>query len=220
MLSHVRLFVTPWTTACQAPLSLTISWSLLKLMSIELVILSNHLILCHPLLFPSIRVISNELVLHIRWPNYWRFSFSISPSNEHPGLISFKVDCCPLTCCPRTPKSLLQHCSSEVSIFWHSAFFMVPLSHLYRNPGKTVALTIWVFVGKVMSLLFDRLSRFVVIFFPRSKHLLISWLQSPSAVILEPKNIISVRCFQNFPFYLPWNCGIRCHDFRFLNVEF
>ena len=153
---------------------------------------SNHLILCHPLLFPpsifpSIRVFSNESVLHIRWPKYWSFSFSISPSNEHSGLISFRMDWLDFLAVQGTLKSLLQHHSSEASILWHSAFFIVQLSHPYMTTGKTIALIRQTFVGKVMSLLFNMLSRLVITFLPRSKHLLIPWLQSPSTVILEPK---------------------------------
>ena len=200
LLSHVQLFATPWTTAHQASLSITNSQSSCKLMSIESVMPSNHLILCHPLLllpsiFPSIRVFSNELVLRIRWPKYWSFSFSISPSNEHPGLISFRIDWFDLLAVQRTVKSLLQHCNSKASILQHSAFFMVQLSHPYMTTGKTVALTIQTFVGKVMPLLFNTLSRFVIAFLPRSKCLLISWLQSPSAVILEPKKNKVCHCF-------------------------
>ena len=152
---------------------------------------SNHLILCHPLLlppsiFPSIRVFSNESVLHIRWPKYWSFSFSISPSNEYPGLVSFRTDCLVLSAVQGTLKSLLQHHSSKALILWHSAFFIVQLSHPQMTTGKTIALTRRTSVGKVMSLLFNMLSRLVITFLPRSKHLLISWLQSLSAVILEP----------------------------------
>ena len=152
---------------------------------------SNHLILCHPLLlppaiFPSMRVFSNESVPCIRWPKYWSYSFSISPSNEYSGLISFRMDWLDLLAVQGTLKSLLQHHSSKASIFWCSAFFIVQLSHPYMTSGKTIALTIWTFVGKVMSLLFNKLSRLVITFLPRNKHLLISWLQSPSAVILEP----------------------------------
>ena len=152
---------------------------------------SNHLILYHPLLlppsiFPRIRVFSSESVLHISWPKYWSFSFSISPSNEYSGLISFRMDWLDLFAVQGTLKSLLQHHSSKASILQHSAFFIVQLSHPYMTTGKTIALTRWTFVGKVMSLLFNMLSRLVIIFLPRSKHLLISWLQSPSAVILEP----------------------------------
>ena len=155
---------------------------------------SNHPILCHPLLlllsiFPSIRVFSNESALPIRWPKYWSFSFNISPSNEHPGLISFRVDWLDPLAIQGTLKSLLQHHSSKASILQCSAFFIVQLSHLHMTTGKTIALTRWTFVGKVMSLLLNMLSRLVTTFLPRSKHLLISWLQSPSAVILEPTKI-------------------------------
>ena len=168
------------------------SQSLLRLMSIELVIPSNHLIICRPLLllpsiFPSIRVFSNESVLHIRWPKYWSFSFNITPSNEHPGLISFRLDWLDLFAVQGTLKSLLQHHSSKASILWRSAFFIVQLSHPYVTTGKATVLTRWTFVDKVMSLLFNMLSRLVITFLSRSKRLLISWLQSPSAVILEPK---------------------------------
>ena len=171
--------------------------SLLKLMSTESVMPSNHLIFCHPLLllpsiFPSIRVFSNESVLRIRWPVYWSFSFSISSSNEYSGLISFRMDWLDLLAVQGTLKSLLQHHSSKASIFWHSAFFIVQLSCPYMTTGKTIALTRWNFAGKVMSLLFNMPSRLVITFLPRSKHLLMSWLQSPSAVILEPPKIKSV----------------------------
>ena len=160
-------------------------------MSIESLTPSNHLILCHPLLFPpsifpSIRVFSNDSILCIRWPKYWSFSFSISPSNEHPGLISFRMNWLHLLAVQGTLKSLLQHNSSEASMLLRSAFFVVQLSHPYMTTGKTMALTRWAFVSKVMSLLFNMLSRLVIAFHPRTKHLLISWLQSPSAVILEP----------------------------------
>ena len=152
---------------------------------------SNHLLLCRPLIllpsiFPSIRVFSNESVPHIKWPKYWSFSFNISPSNEHPGLISFRMDWLDLLAVQGALKTLLQHHSSKASILWHSAFFTVQLSHPYMTTGKTIALTRWTFVGKVMSLLFNMLSRLVITFLPRRKRLLISWLQSPSAVILEP----------------------------------
>ena len=157
---------------------------------------SNHLILCRPLLLlppipPSIRVFSNESTLHMRWPKYWSVSFSISPSNEHPGLISFRMDWLDLLVVQGTLKSLFQHHSSKASIFWHSAFFTVQLSHPYMTTGKTIALTRWTFVGKVMSLLFNTLSRLVITFLPRCKCLLISWVQSPSSVILEPPKIKS-----------------------------
>ena len=156
--------------------------------------LSNHLILCHPFLllpsvFPSIGVFSSESALRIRWPKYWRFSFSISPSNEHPGLLSFRMDWLHLLAVQGTLKSLLQHHSLKTSILWHSAFFMVQLSHPHMTTGKTIALTRWTFVSKVMSLLFNMLSRVVIAFLPRSKGLLISWLQSLSTVILELKKI-------------------------------
>ena len=165
---------------------------------------SNHLILCHPLLrlpsiSPSIRVFSNESVLPIRWPNYLSFSFNISPSNEYSGLISFKMDWLDLLAVQGTLGSLLQHHSSKASIFQHSAFFIVQLSLLYMTTGKTIASTRWTFVGKVMSLLFNVLSRLVITFLPRSKRLLISWLQSPSAVILEPPKIKSVTVFTVSP---------------------
>ena len=176
----------PWTAARQASLSITNSGSLLKFMSIESVMPSNHLKLCRPLLLPpsilpSVRVFSNESVLPIRWPRYWSFSFSISPFNEYSGLISFRMGWLDLLAVQGTLKSLLQHHSSKVSVLQHSAFFIVQLSHPYMTTGKTIALTRWSFVGKVMSLLYNMLSRLVIIFLPRSKHLLISWLQTPSA---------------------------------------
>ena len=196
-LIHVRHFATPWTTACQVSLSITSSWRLLKFMSVQSVMPSNHLILCHPLLllpsiFACIRVFSNESVLHIRWPKYWSFNFTISPSDDYSGLISFRMDWLDLLVVQGTPKSLLQHHSSKESIHWHSAFFIVQLSHPYMTTGKTRALTRQTFAGKVMSLLFNMLSGLVIAFLPRSKYLLISWLQSISAVILEPKNIKSL----------------------------
>ena len=223
-LSCVQLFPTPWTAAHQASPSITNSRSLPKLMSIESMMPSNHLIFCHPLLlppsiFPSIKIFSNESVLHIRWPKYWSFRFNISPSNEHSGLISFRMDWLDLSAVQGILKSLLQHHSSKASVLQHSAFFIVQLSYLYMTTGKTIALTRQTFVDKVMSLLFNMLSRVLITFLPRSKHLLISWLQSPSAVILEPpKNKIS-HCFHCFPTYLPWSDGTRCHDLSFLNVE-
>ena len=187
----------PRTAARQASLSITNFWSLLKLMSIESVMPSNHLILCHPLLllpslFPSIRVFPNESVLRIRWPKYCSFSLSNSPSNEYSGLISFRIDWFDLVAVQGTLKSHLQHCNSKASILRCSALFMVQLSHPYMTTGKTIALSIWTFVSKVMSLLFNMLSRFVIALLPRSKCLLISWLQSPSAVILELPRIKSV----------------------------
>ena len=176
---------------------ITNSQSLLKLMSIKLVMPSNHLILSRPLLllpsiFPSIKVFSNVSVLRIRCPKYWSFSFSISPSNEYSGLISFRMDWLHFLAVQVALNSLLQHHISKASILWHSAFFMVQLSHPYMTTGKTIALTRRPFVGKVMSLLFNMLSRLVIAFLLRSKCLLISWLQSPSAVILEPRKIKSV----------------------------
>ena len=179
-----------------ASLSITNSLSSPKLMSTELVMPSIHLILCRPLLlppsiFPSIRVFSNESALHIRWPKYWSFSFNISPSNEHSGLISFRMDWLDLLTVQGTLKSLLQHHSPKASIILHSAFFIIQLSYPYMTAGKTIALTRWTFVGKVMSLFFNMLSRLVITFLPRSKCLLISWLRSPSAVILEPPKIKS-----------------------------
>ena len=159
-------------------------------MPIELVMTSNHLILCHPLLppsiFPSIRVFSNESVLCIRWSRYWNFSISISPSNEYSGLISFRMDWLNLLAVQGTLKSLLQHHSSKASVLQLSAFFIVQLLHPYMTTGKTIAMTRWTFVDKVMSLFFNKLSRLVITFLPRNKCLLISWLPSPSAVILEP----------------------------------
>ena len=165
-------------------------------MSVQLVMPSNHLILCHPLLFlpsifPSFRVFSYESALHFRWPKYYSFSFNISPSNEHPGLISFRMDLLDLFAVQGTLKSLLQHHSSKASVLQHSAFFIVQLSHPYMTTRKTIVLTRWTFVDKVISLLFNMLSRLVITFLPRSIHLLISWLQSPSAVILEPPKIKS-----------------------------
>ena len=200
---------TPWMAAHQASLSITNSWSSLRFMSIESVMPSSHLIFCHPLLLlppipPSIRVFSNESTLHMRWPEYWSFSLSIIPSKEIPGLISFRMDWLDL---------LAVH-SSKVWILWCSAFFTVQLSHPYMTNGKTIALTRWTLVGKVMSRLLNMLSRLVITFLPRSKRLLISWLQSPSAVILEPPKIKSDTVST-----LPWSDGTRCHDLCFLNVE-
>ena len=176
-------------------------------MSIKLVLSSSHFILCRPLLLlppipPSIRVFSNESTLRMRWPKYWSFSFSISPSKEYLKLISFRMDWLDLLAVQETLKSLLQHHSSQASILQHSAFFTVQLSHPYMTTGKITALTRRTFVGKVMSLLLNMLSRLVITFFPRSKHLLISWVQSPSTVILEPPKIKS-DCFHCFPIYFP-----------------
>ena len=176
-------------------------------MSIESVMRSNHLILCCPLLllpsiFPSIRVFSNESALRMRWPKYWTFSFNISPSNEHAELKSFRIDWLDLLAVQGTLKSLLQYHSSKASILQGSAFFIVHLSHPYTTTGKTIAFTRWTFVDKVMFLIFNMLSRLVITFLPRSKHLLVSWLQSPDAVILEPQNVVS-HCLQCFPIYFP-----------------
>ena len=181
-LTGVQLFATPWAASHQASLSFTNSWSLLKLMSIELVVPSNPLILCHllfllPSFCPSIRVFSNESVLRIRWPNYWSCSFNISLSNEYLGLTSFRMDWLDLLAVQGILKSLLQYHSSKASILQCSAFFIVQLLHPYMTTGKTIALTRWTFVDKAMSLLFNRLSRLVIGFLPRSKCLLISWLQ-------------------------------------------
>ena len=199
-LSHIRLFSTLWTAARQASLSITNSQSLLKLMSIELVKPSNHLILCHPLLppsiLPSIRVFSNESVLCIRWIKDWSFNCCISPSNEYSGLISFRMDWLDRLAVQGTIKILLQHHSSEASVLRCSAF---QPSHPYMTTGKTIALTRWTFVGKVMSQLLNMLSGLVITFLSRSKHLLISWLLSPSAMILELPKIKSVTVSIAFP---------------------
>ena len=185
-------------------------------MFIESVMPSNHLILCRPLLllpsiFPHIRVFSNESAHHVRWPKYWSFSFNISPSNENPGLISFRVDWLDLLAVQGTRKSCLKHQRSKASILWHSAFFIVQLSHPYMTTGKTIALTRQTFVDKVKSLLFNMLPRLVITFLPRSKHLLISWLQSPSAMVLEPRKIKPTTVSIVSPSI--------CHDLSFLNVE-
>ena len=214
----------PWTAARQASLSITNSQTLLKLKSTKLMMPSNHLILCCPLLlppsiFPSIRVFSNESALRIMWPIYWSFSFNISPSNEYSGLISFRMDWLDLLAVQGTLKSLLQHHSSRASILWCSAFFIVQLSHPYMTTGKTIALTRQTFAGKVMSLLFNMLPRLAIPFLPRSKHILISCLQSPSAVILEPPKIKSLTASVVSP-SMPWSDGTGCHDLSFLNVEF
>ena len=193
----------PWTAAHQASLFITNSRSLLKLMSIESVMPSNHLILCHPLhlpsIFPGIKVFSKESILCISWPKYWSFSFSISPSNEYSGLISFRIHWLDLLAVQETVKSFLQHYSSKASILQCSTFCIVQLSHPYLTTGKTTALTRQTFVGKVMCLLFHMLSRLVIAYLPRSKCLLISWLLSPSAVILEPPKIKSFTVSIVFP---------------------
>ena len=204
-LCHVWLFATPRIAACQASLSITNSRRLLKLMSIKSVIPSNHLILCHPLLLlppihPSIRVFSNESALCIRWPKYWSFSFSISPSNEHPGLISFRMDWLDLLAVQGNLKSLLQHHSSKASTFRCSAFFTVQLSHPYMTTEKTIALTTQTFVGKVMSLLFNMLSRLVITFLPRSKRLNFMAAITICSDFGAPQNKVNY-CFHCFPIY-------------------
>ena len=205
----------PWTEACLALLSITNSQSLLKVMCIVSVMPSNHLILCRPLLLPppinsSIKVFSNESALRIRWPKDWSFNFSIGPSNEYSGLISFRIDWLDLLAVQGTLKTLLQHHSSKASVLLHSAFFIVQLLHPYMITGKTKALTRWTFVGKVISLLFNMLSRLVTAFLSRSKSLLVSWLQSPSAVILEPNKIKSLTISIVSPFI--------CHELMGLDV--
>ena len=223
LLSCVRLFATPWIAACQASMSITDSQSSLRLTSIESLIPSSHLILCHPLpLLPQslpASVFSNESTLRMRWPKYWSFSFSVISSKEIPGLIFFRMGWLDLLAVQGTLRSLLQHHSSKASILPRSAFFTVQLSHPYVTTGKTIALTRWTFVGKVMSLFLNMLSRLVITFLPRSKRPLISWLQSPCAVILEPPKNKVWHCFHCFPIYFPWSDGTRCHDLRFLNVE-
>ena len=228
LLTHVRVFVTPWTAAHQASLSFTISCSLLKLMSIETVRPCNHLILCYPILllssiFPSIRVYSDVWCFKIRCPKYWSCSFSISPCNEYSWLIYFRIDWFDLLAVQGTLKSRLQHHSSKALIFWCSAFFMVQLSHPYMTTGKTIALTTWTFIGKVMSLLFITLSRFVIVFLPRRKCLLISWLQSPSAVKakrkLRAQESKICHCFYCFPIYWPWIDATWCRDLSFLMLS-
>ena len=192
--SHTQLFVTPWTAPHQGSLSINQFRSWLKFMSIKSVMPSNLLILCRPLLlpsiFPSIRVFSNESALRIRWPKYWSFSLDISPCNEYSGLISFRMNWLDLLAVQGTHKSL-HHRHSKASVLQHSALFVAQHSRPYMTTGKTTALTKQTFVGKVASLLFNMLSMLVITFLPRSKHLLISWLQSPSAVILEPKKVKS-----------------------------
>ena len=217
--------MTPWTTAYQAYLSFTISprtcsnshlfnrWCYLTIHSL---LPASSFALNH---FQHMRVFSNELALHNRWSKYSSYSFSIDPSNKYSESISFRTDWFDLLAVQGTLKSLLQHYSSKASIFWHRAFFIVQLPHSYMTTGKTIALTRWTFVSKVISLLFNMLSRFVIAFLSRNKHLLILWLQSPSTVILEPKKI-KCYCFHFFLIYLPWSDGTGCHDLSFLNVEF
>ena len=224
-------FSSAWTAACQASLPITNSWRLLKLMSIELVMLFNHVNLCRslrllPSVFPSIRVFSNESVLCIKWPKYWNFSFSVSPSNEDSGLISFRIDWFDLLAIQGTLKSLLQHHSSKASVFLCSAFFIVQPSHPYMTTGKIIVWLDRPLLAKVMSLLFNMLSRLVIVFLPRSKCLLISWLQSSSAVILEPKKIKSLTvsivspsiCHEVMGPQMPWSlfseCWILCQLFH------
>ena len=219
LLSCVWLFETPWAAAHQASLSFTVSWSLLRLMSIESMMPFNHLILCCPLFLPSpvllsIRVFSNESAPHIKWPKYW--SFSISPSSEYSGLISFSIYWFNLLAVQRNLKSLLQHHSSKASILQHSAFFMVQLSHLYGptltsiSTGKTIALTRQTFVGKGMSLLFNMLFKEQASF---------NFMQSPSAVIFGAQKNEVWHCFHCFPIYFPWSDGTGCQDLSFLNVK-
>ena len=205
--------------------SITNSRSLPKLMSIELVMPSNHPILCcslllPPSIFPSIRVFSNESAFCIRWPKYWSFSLNSSPSNEHWGLISFRMDWLGLPAVQGTLKSILQHHSSKASILQCSAFFIIQLSYPYMTTGKTIALTRWTFFGKAISLLFNMLSRLVITFLPRSKHLLISWLGSPSAAILEPSKIKSDTVSTVSPIYFPWSDGTDSMIFVFWMLSF
>ena len=225
LLSRVWVFVTPWAAARQASLSITNSWSLLKLMSIASAKPSSHLILCHPLLllpsiFPSIRVFPKESVLCIRWPEYWSFSFSISLSYEYSGLISFRMDWLNLLAVQGTLKSLFQHYDSKASMLWCSAFFMVQLSHPYMTTGKTIALIRWTFIGKMMSLLFNMLSRFVIAFSSKEQ----ASFNFMAAVTIcsdfeAQENKVS-HCFHCFFISLPWSDGTRGHDLSFLNVEF
>ena len=204
-LNCVQLFATPWTAE---HLTITNSQSLLNHVSIESVTQFCHFNLCcalllPPSIFPSIRLFYSESVLCIRWPKYWSFSFSISPPNEYSGQISFRMDWLDLLAVQGTLKSLLQHHSLKPSILWHTVFFILQLSHPYTTSGKTTALTRWNFVGKVMSLLFNMLSKLVIVFLPRSKRLLISWLQSPFVVIFGAQENKVCHCFHCFPIYLP-----------------
>ena len=223
-LSRVRLFATPWTAARRASLCFITSQSLLTLLSIELVMPFNHLVLCCLLFlllssFLSIRVFSKELVLHIRWPKYCSFSFSITPCNEYSGLISFRTDWFDLLAVQGTLKSFLQHHSTKASILCHSAFFMVQLSHPYMTTRKTIALTIQTFVGKVMSLLFNPMSRFVLAFLPGSNCLNFLAAFTVCSDFGAQENKVC-HCFHCLPTDLPWSDGTGCHDLRFLNVEF
>ena len=225
LLTCVWLFVTPWNAVCQAPLSFMVSRSLLKFMSTESVMLFNHLIICLlllllPSVFTSFRVFSNESALHIRWPKYW--SFSVSPSNKYSGLVSFKIYWFDLLAVLGTLKNLLQCHKWEATILPVFSFFMVQLSPLYMTTGQTIAFTIWVFVGKVIFLLFNTLSRFVITLLPRSNHLQISRLQSLFAMVLEHKKIKSITAF--IFFFLSSIChevlGLGATVFSFLNVEY
>ena len=220
-LGHVWLFGTPWTAARQSAPSITNSWSFIKLMSIKSVMPSNHLILCRPLLllpsiFPIIRVFSSDSVLCIRWPKYWSFNFSISPSYEYSGLISFRIDWFDLLAVQGILKNLVQHHSLKLSILWSSAFFMVQLSHPYMTTGKTIALTRWTIVARVTCLHFNVLPRFVMAFLPKSKFLLISWLQSPSTVIFESEKIN----FVTISIVSPSICHEVMAWFRWHNLEY
>ena len=213
----------PMYCSVLASLSFTISWSLLRLVPFESMMLSNHLILCCPLLlpsvFPSIRVFSSEAAFRIRWPKYWSFSSSISPSSEYSGLISFRIDWFDLFTVWGTLKNLLHYYNRKYQFFGAQPSLW-SMSHIRMwLLEKNIALAVWTFVGKVMSLLFNVLSRFIMAHLPRNKHLLISWLQSLSTTSLEPKKI-KWQCFHFFSFYLPWSDGTRCHDLCFLNVEF
>ena len=221
-LSRVWLFATPWIAAHKASPSITNSWSLPQLMSIESVMPSSHLILYCPLLLlppipPSIRVFFNESTLCMGWPKYWSFSFSIIPSKEHPGPISFTMDWLDLLAVQGTLNSLLQHHSSKASILRCSAFFTVQLSHPYMTTGKTVALTRWTFIGKVMSLLLNMLSRLVITFLPRASFNFMAAITICSDFEAQKNKVW--HCFHCFPIYFPWSDGTRCHDLRFLNVE-
>ena len=224
LLSHVWLFAIPWTAAHQASLSITNSHSLLKVMSIESVMPSSHLILCHPFLFlpsifPSIRVFPNESVLHIRWPKYWRFIFNINPSSEYSGLISFRIDWFELLAVQRTLKSFLQHHSSKASILRCSAFFIVQFSHLYMTTEKTIPLTRWTFVGKVISLLLNMLSRLAITFFPRSKGLNFMAAVTICSDFGAQNNKLCL-CFHCLPIYLPRSDGTGCYDLVFWMLSF
>ena len=207
---------------CSRP-GLSVHHQLLEFTQTHVQWVSDTIQSSHPFLLPpstcQIRDFSNESVLHIRWPKYWSFSFSISLSSEYSGLIFFRMDWVDLFAVQGILKSVLPHHSSKASVLQCSAFFIVQLSHPYMTTGKIIALTRWTFVGKVISLLFNMLSRLVISFLPMSKRLLISWLQSPSAVILEPKKIVC-HCFHCFPICLPWSDGPSCHDLSFLNVDF